>query len=253
MKIRVGKITYLNSEPFYYKLVRDDIELVNFVPSALGKAAEQGEIDAGPLPLVDFFRLQDRFKQLAQFCICTVDKSRSVLMFAKKPIQDLEGATIGVTDQSSTARRLLQVLLNFKYEVKPAAYVALTEPNDAQLIIGDDALRRRYGIPSYPYRYDLGEEWYSWTRMPFVYAVWAIRKDFDPKRENYLENVLYSCIDEGLEHLYVIGEQRPDVMMGPRDLIEYFQGLRYWVGVSERKAIDHFKGLLDALPAEGTA
>ena len=97
MKIRVGKITYLNSEPFYYKLVRDDIELVNFVPSALGKAAEQGEIDAGPLPLVDFFRLQDRFKQLAQFCICTVDKSRSVLMFAKKPIQDLEGATIGVT------------------------------------------------------------------------------------------------------------------------------------------------------------
>ena len=61
MKIRVGRIPYLNSEPFYYNLIRDDIELFSLVPSALAQAAERGEIDAGPIPLVDYFRLQDRF------------------------------------------------------------------------------------------------------------------------------------------------------------------------------------------------
>ena len=253
MKIRVGRIPFLNSEPFYYKLVRDDIELITLVPAALTRAAEAGEIDAGPLPLADYFRLQDNFKQLAQFCICTVGKSRSVLLYSKRPIQNLDGAVVGITDQSSTAKSLLKVLFTLRFEVKPASYVSLNEPNDAFLLIGDDALRRRYGVPSYPYRYDLGEEWNRWTQMPFVYAVWVIRRDISPQRATYLENVLYSCIDEGLEHLYVIGEMRADVLMSARDLVEYFQGLRYWAGVSEQKAMQRFKGYLDSLGSEGPA
>ena len=253
MKIRVGRIPYLNSEPFYYKLVRDDIELFDLVPTALTRAAEQGEVDAGPLPLVDYFRLQDRFQQLAQFCIATVDKSRSVLLYSKRPIQNLDGAAIGVTAESATSRSLLKVLFTLRFEVQPASYVSLNEPNDAFLLIGDDALRRRYGVPSYPYRYDLGEEWHRWTGMPFVFAVWAIRRDISPQRSTYLENVLYSCIDEGLEHLYVIGEGRQDVRMSARDLVQYFQGLRYWAGVSEQKAIKRFKGYLDSLGSEGPA
>ena len=253
MKIRVGRIPYLNSEPFYYQLVRNDIELIPLVPSALTLAAERGEIDAGPLPLVDYFRLEDQFAQLGQFCIATLEKSRSVLFYSKRPIQDLNGATVGITSDTSTSRRLLQVLLTHRYQVEPASYVSLDEPNDAFLLIGDEALRRRYGVPSYPYRYDLGEEWYRWTRMPFIYALWAIRRDVSPQQSTYLENVLYSCIDEGLEHLYTIGQMREDVRMSPREIIEYFQGYRYWTGVGEIKAIQYFRQYLSALEPTGTA
>ena len=251
MTIRVGRIPYLNSEPFYWELVRDDIELHYLVPSALSRAAEQGEIDAGPLPLVDYFRLQDRFTQLGQFCIATLEKSRSVLFYSKRPIQNLEGAIVGVTDETSTSKRLLEVLLTHKFQVKPASYVPLSEPNDAFLLIGDNALRRRYGVPSYPYRYDLGEEWYRWTQMPFVYALWATRRDMSVQSTNYLKNVLYSCIDEGLEHVYVIGEMRQDVRMSSREIVEYFQGFRYWAGVGHMKAIELFKGYLDSLDSAG--
>ncbi len=247
MKIRVGRIPYLNSEPFYYQLVRDDIELKDLVPSALSRAAEQGEIDAGPLPLVDYLRLQDHFVHLAQFCIATIEKSRSVLLYSKRPIQNLEGAAIGVTSETSTSKRLLEVLLTYRFNVKPHSYVTLKDPNDAFLIIGDEALRRRYGVPSYPYRYDLGEEWYRWTRMPFVYALWGIRRDIDPQRSTYLENVLYSCVDEGLEHMYVIGEMRQDVRMSSKEIAEYYMGFRYWTGVMEMKAIELFKGYLNSL------
>ena len=251
MTIRVGRIPYLNSEPFYYKLVRDDIELYDFVPTAMTRAAEAGELDAGPLPLVDCWRLEDQFKQLGQFCIATVNKSRSVFLFSKRPMEEMEGATVGVTDETSTSKRLLEVLFAHKYQVKPAAYVTLSEENDALLIIGDDALRQRYGVPSYPHQYDLGEEWHSWTGMPFVYALWVVHKDMDPKRATYLENVLYSCIDWGLEHMYVIGQNREDVRMGPREIVEYFQGFRYWAGVSEQKAMKRFREYFDALKTPG--
>ena len=251
MKIRVGRIPYLNSEPFYYRLVRDDIELYNMVPSALTRAAERGEIDAGPLPLVDCFRLEDRFTTLGQFCISTLEKSMSILFYCKRPIEELDGAVIGVTDETSTSIRLLKVLLIQRFQVKPASYVTLKEPNDAFLLIGDEALRRRYGVPSYPYRYDLGEEWYRWTQMPFVFARWVVRRDMDPQRMSYLENVLYGCIDEGLEHMYQIGQMREDVRMSAKEIVAYFQGFRYWAGVAELKAIQHFKDCLDSLePAD---
>ena len=253
MKIRVGRIPYLNSEPFYYELVRDNIELQSFVPSAMSRAAEEGALDAGPIPLVDCFRLEDRFTQLGQFCIATLDKSRSVFLYSKRPIQDLEGATLGITGETSTSKRLLEVLLTHRFQIKPASCVSLDEPNDGFLTIGDDALRRRYGVPGYPYRYDLGEEWHRWTGLPFVYALWIVRRDLDPKLITYLENVLYGCIDEGLNHLYVIQEMRLDVRMSLKDMLDYFHGFRYWAGVPEMNAINLFREYLDSLVPTGVS
>ena len=247
MTIRVGRIPYLNSEPFYYQMDRDDLQLHELLPSALGHAADSGQIDAGPVPLVDCFSLEDRYTQLGQFCIATVDKARSVFLYSKRPIQDLDGATLGITGETSTSRRLLQVLLTYSFRVEPAEYVTLDEPNDGFLLIGDEALRRRYGVPAYPYRYDLGEEWNRWTGLPFVFALWIVTRDMSKDRMTYLENVLYSCIDHGLDHLHVIHEMRPDVRMSIRDLTEYFMGFRYWAGVLELKAIKLFREYLTSL------
>ena len=242
---------YLNSEPFYYDLNRDDIELFFGVPSALGKAAEEGKVDAGPLSLVDFWRLEDRFVQVGQFCIATLGKTRSVLFYSKRPIEQLEGATLGVTSHTSTARKLLEVLLAHRFQVSPGSYVDIDEPNDGFLIIGDDALKCRYGVPSYPYRYDLGEEWFNLTGLPFVFAVWAARKDLDPEAITYLTNVLYTCIDEAMDHMSNIGQLRPDVRMSTREIMEYYQGFRYWAGVSEQEAIKRFKDYLSRLGTTG--
>src|SRR6266852_5374370 len=47
---------------------------------------------------------------------------------------------------------------------------------DAALIIGDPALRLDPGALPY-HVYDLGREWTEMTGLPFVFAVWAGRKD----------------------------------------------------------------------------
>jgi len=53
MTMIVGRVPYLHCEPFYFDMARRGIELYDMVPRALVDAAEQGEIDAGPLPLED--------------------------------------------------------------------------------------------------------------------------------------------------------------------------------------------------------
>ena len=253
MKIRVGRIPYLNSEPFYLTMARDGLELCDLVPTALSQACELGQIDAGPLPVVDFLRMEERFSALGNFCIATLDKARSVLLFSRLPVQELGGATIGITGETSTSKRLLEVLLTYKCQVKPAKYVPLTEPNDAFLVIGDEALRMRNGVLSYPHCYDLGEEWHQWMDLPFVFAMWAINNELLGDTSTYLEDVLSACVDEGLDRIPEISEKRDDLGMSLSEVEGYYRGFHFRAGTPELKSIEHFKQYLGALEGSRVA
>lgn len=247
MALKVGRIPYLEFEPFYFDMPHRGIQLDEMVPSALAAAAEHGQIDAGPVPLVDWWRLEDRFQPLAGFCLATTEQSGSRLLYSQQPIQALTGARIAVSSEAATSFHLLRVLLGLKYLVKPAAYVAPQEPNDALLLIGNAALRRRRGVRGYPHRYDLGAEWYRWTGLPFVFARWVARKGLAPKDMAELEGALYVGLEDGVDALYHLAEPRDDLLMLPRDVVEHIQVVRYFVGVSEKKAMDQFRQYLDQL------
>jgi chorismate dehydratase len=168
-------------------------------------------------------------------------------LYATKPIAELNGAPIGITDKASTAPRLLQVLLHSKYHVQAAAYVPLSAAHDAFLLIGNEALRQRMGAPGFPHTYDLGEEWQAWTGLPFVFSRWMVRKDLDPKDMALLADALYVGLEEGVDALYHLSEPRDDLLMLPRDIVKYIQGLRYYIGKSEQQAIDRFRQYLQQL------
>src|SRR5262249_33092930 len=137
MALRIGHVPYLHAEPFYFDMARRGMALYECVPSAVATAAAGGAIDAGPVPLVDGFRLEDRFEPVAGFCIASVQRTGSSLLYSTKPITALAGAHIGVTDEAATALRLLDVLLRVKYQVQPAAYEPLQAAHDAFLLIGN--------------------------------------------------------------------------------------------------------------------
>src|ERR671923_1985847 len=181
MALKVARIPYLSCEPFYFELARRGIELCDMVPSALAGAAARGEIDTGPMPLVDCFHLDEQFRLLSGFCLATVRKASSVALHSKRPIDELTGARIGIPDEAATSAVLLKVLLALKHQVQPAAYVTPGDANDAFLLIGSEGLRQRYGVWDYPHTYDLGEEWSQWTGLPFVFARWVVRTGLDPK------------------------------------------------------------------------
>jgi chorismate dehydratase len=247
MAMRVGRVPYLHSEPFYFDMARRGIELYEMVPSALVSGAEHGEIDAGPIPLATSFRLEDRFQPVAGFCVASVKRAGSMCLYSTRPIADLHGAHIGVTDEASNAPRLLQVLLRLRYGVQPAAYVPLQTSHDAYLLIGNQALRQRVGKPGFHHIYDLGEEWHAWTGLPCVLSRWMVRKDVAPKDKALLEDTLYVGLEEGVNALYGLADPREDLLMLPREIVTYIQGLRYYIGSSEQKAIDQFQHYLNRL------
>ena len=247
MVMRVGRVPYLHTEPFYFDMVRRGIELHEMAPSAIVAAVEHDEIDAGPIPMADCFHMEDRFQPVAGFCVASVKQAGSVLLFSTAPMLELDGATIGITDEASSAPRLLQVILRLKYGVQPKAFVPLDAAYDAFLLIGNQALRQRLGAPGFRHTYDLGAEWHAWTGLPCVFSRWMVRKDFDPKDRALLEDTLYVGLEEGVNALYALADPREDLLMLPRDIVTYIQGLRYYIGHAEQRAIEQFRHYLNQL------
>ena len=247
MPIKVGRVPDLNYEPFYFDMERRGIQLHEIPAGALGTAVEMGEIDAGPVPLADCLRLEDRFKYVAGFCVAAWEKSGSMFLHSRQPIAELTGARIGVPGGSDTSANLLRVLLAFKYEIQPQLYVTPEDPNDSLLLDGDQGLRRRRGVREYPYKYDLGEEWNRWTGLPFVFARWMVRQDMEATEAALLENTLYVGLEEGVDALFHLSEPRANLLMLAKDVVEYIQGHRYFMGLSEYKSVELFREYLAQL------
>ncbi|MBI3020454.1 MAG: hypothetical protein HYY59_00415, partial [Candidatus Omnitrophica bacterium] len=149
----VARVPYLNSVPFFRGLsLGRRYELVDCVPRELGIQAAAGDIMAGLVPLVDYVRLRDTFERIGHFGIAVRGRGRSVLLFSRRPIRQLDGSMISITEETSTSAVLLQLLLERRYGVLPALYQrGQRSEADALLLIGDEALRFRATNTQYPY------------------------------------------------------------------------------------------------------
>ena len=99
MAITVGRVIDLNFEPFYIDMVRRGIVLQDVSLKDIPQALRNGEINAGPVSLVDSFALEDICVPVAGFCLSASNKAGSNLLYSKKPMEELSGASIA--DSSS--------------------------------------------------------------------------------------------------------------------------------------------------------
>ncbi|PKB72359.1 MAG: hypothetical protein BZY87_00800 [SAR202 cluster bacterium Io17-Chloro-G6] len=249
MAIVVGRVVDLNFEPFYIDMERRGIVLQDAKLSDVPRALRAGDINAGPVSLVDSFDLEDVCVPVAGFCLAASDRAGSNLLYSKKPIEELSGATIAAATPDSTTRKLFQVLLAQKHAGSQDSFVAMPDEHDAFVISGDDALRRRRGARGYGHRYDLGAEWHAMTGLPFVFARWMARKEISEDDMLLVEDTLYVGLEDGVDSLFHLSEPKDHLLMMARDIVDYIIGYRYFVGLSERKSIDLFKEYLAKLPS----
>lgn len=237
---RVGRIPYLNCEPFFAYLA--GFELLSVMPRMLGQAMALGTLDAGPLSLVDFLSLGEG---LAPFPlgIATPGPARSVLLFSNRPLSELGGRVIGVTDETSTSVQLLRLLLALKYGAVPRAWVGSEERCDAVLLIGDRAIRALKSGSRFSHVTDLGSEWVQWTGLPCVFARWAVRSSLPRAEQVSLWRALDEALDRGLAALPEIAGKRPDTGFTEAEVIAYLRGFTYRLGAEEEKAIAEFSRL----------
>lgn len=240
---------YLNSVLFYRAMTPDRFNLVALPPRAMTQAADEGKLDAGPIPVIGGMTLERDFESLGEFCIATKDKARSILLFSKVKIEELGGKKVGVTDETSTSEQLLKVLLTQKYNLQNVSYVSLESPNDAYLLIGDNALKSRRGVQGYPHRYDLGEIWNAWTGLSFVFATWIVRKILPQSQKDEMGAAIQYSLNMPPDYKRFAAE-RTNLGMTEAEVREYLEGFNFVMGEQERKALKLFKSYLPVLQSQ---
>jgi len=238
--LRLGCIPYLNCEPFFAHLA--GFERHRVTPREFGQAVARGSLDAGPLSLADYLRLQGALAPLP-FGIATSGPARSVLLFSDRPLPELGGAVIGVTSETATSVEILRLLLTLKYAAVPRAWVGPDEACDAVLLIGDAAIRALASGPRFAHVADLGSEWTDWTGLPCVFARWGVRASVPAAERLALERALDAALERALDDLAGIAARRRDTGFSDAEVIAYLKGFTYRLGPEEEKAIAEFSRL----------
>ncbi len=249
----IGKIPYLNTVPFYGNFEKRQFRILPVTPRRMGLLNAEGMLDAGVFSLMDYFHREDSL-DLMGWCIATRDQVKSVMLFSKEGWQGLEGKTIGIIDDTATSVQLLKVLLTTKYGVHATfermhAGVNDFSRYDAVLLIGDEALRRnKYGMKGFDLVYDLAREWYEWQKLPFVFAVWAVRSSLPAATKEELSGIIARSLDaaEG-DFIPAAGPHGRRIGLTDAETQEYLAGFNYRLGEREHEAMNVFRRLNAAM------
>jgi chorismate dehydratase len=174
--LRIGAVSYLNSKPLVEGLnellPRTEIRL-DF-PSRLADQLGSGRLDVALIPSIEYFR-GDRYEVISDACVAAHGPVLSVKLYSRVPWGDVK--TLALDEGSRTSATLARILLAERHGVlpklEPLPLNHRTEDAtaDAILLIGDRAILP----PEEAFRetWDLGEEWFAWTGLPFVFAMWV--------------------------------------------------------------------------------
>ena len=238
-KFRIGSVPYLNAAP----LTRDiDGELIFATPAKLAEMLRRDELDAALVSITEVL-LNDRYDILDGVAIGSLGEVYSVILAHKKPLA--EAKEIFCDTASLTSVNLLKVLLaerGLKPEFKPLENYAAAPEKDFVLLIGDPAIEFQRAPHAHEI-FDLGLAWTELTNLPFVYAVWALRRGIENKE---LRRELRQAKRFGMETLDYLIETRPEFDADfRRDYFEWH--IQYHLGEDEKRAIAKFCELLRKL------
>jgi chorismate dehydratase len=234
--LRVGSVGYLNTVPLTRGL---EDEVIYATPAKLAELLQRDELDAGLVSVVEVLH-HDRYDILDGIAIASLGEVRSVLLAHRKPLSEV--TEVFCDTASLTSVDLLRVLLaerGLKPELKPlASYDHATLPEYA-LLIGNPALD--FALAPHEHEiWDLGAAWYELTNLPFVYAVWALRRGVE---NSALRRQLREARDFGLDTLDTIIRTRTEYDYDFRkDYLSWH--IHYHLGADEKRGLAKFMELL---------
>ncbi|MEO7300548.1 MAG: menaquinone biosynthesis protein [Verrucomicrobiota bacterium] len=233
---RVGSVGYLNAVP----LTRGLEEQVQFMPpSQLAEKLQRDELDAALVSVTEVL-FNDRYDVLDGIAIASLGEVQSVFLAHQQPLEEIR--EIFCDTASLTSVNLLKVLFaerGLKLEFKPLTDYKSAPSLENVLLIGDraiDFLR----VPHEHTIWDLGEAWFELTKLPFVYAVWALRRGIENKE---LRRKLHEAKSFGLDTLDHIIASRPEFDRDFRqDYLTWH--IQYHLGADEKRGLAKFIELL---------
>ncbi|MBH1935047.1 menaquinone biosynthesis protein [Streptomyces sp. AV19] len=253
---RVGHIQFLNCLPLYWGLARTgtllDLELSKDTPEKLSEALVRGDLDIAPVTLVEYLRHSDELVALPDIAVGCDGPVMSCVIVSQGPLEKLDGARVALGSTSRTSVRLAQLLLTERFGVHPEFFTCppdlgqMMQEADAAVLIGDAALRAslHYAPKLGLQVHDLGQMWKEWTGLPFVFAVWAVRRDYlarEPRTVREVHEAFLASRDLSLEEVGKVAEQAARWEAFDAALLErYFTTLDFRFGPRQLEGVAEF-------------
>jgi chorismate dehydratase len=206
-KLRISIVQYLNTAPLVWGFTNGPLagkyDLSFSVPSQCAEALRSGAADIAIIPAIEYQRIPG-LVVLPDLAIASQNRVRSLLIIAKKPIEQIR--SIALDSSSRSTQALTRILASEHWKIEPEYLETgpdlgvMLEKADAAMLIGDPALRISIAIekkstvspqgravcqaanlgmtgPEILHIYDVVGEWRRFTSLPAVMAVWSARPE----------------------------------------------------------------------------
>ncbi len=232
---KVGSVPYLNAVPLTRGL---EDQIIFAPPSELAKMLRNDQLDAALLSVTEAL-LNDRYDILDGVAVASLGEVKSVFLAHRQPLAEIREIYCDTATLSSL--NLLKVLLaenGWNPELRPLPDYKSAHSLDNILLIGDPAIEFLRSEHAHEI-WDLGAAWYELTKLPFVFAVWALRRiPNEPLRRRLREAKSF-----GLDTLDYIIHSRTDFDYEFRkDYLTWH--IHYHLATDERRGLAKFVELL---------
>lgn len=252
-ELTVGYISYLNCVPYFHFLRECGFrgELIGGVPSALNAMLQRGEIDISPSSSFEYARHWRDYLLLSDHSISSVGKVESVLLFSPCELAELEGKKIAITGDSATSINLLRVILREFVkltavcdEVPDVPVERLIAERQPALLIGDRAMQMAADCPAGMQIFDLGELWQQYTGLPFVFALWMVRRKIVGENERQIAELSKQLVQARQQLManpepvaFVLSKEKG---LSSQLLVDYWHCINYDLESEQQKGLELF-------------
>ena len=247
--LRIGAVSYVNTRPLIYGLESAGYNLILDTPARLAEMLGAGEVDVALISTAEYLR-GDEYRIVDAGCIACRGEVMSVRVFSEVAASAIQAIRFDAASRSANA--LVRILARHLWRIEPEWIEADSHAsgeefptsdsgqNIADLVIGNRALHR---LNSALVELDLGQGWYELTKLPFVFAVWAARKDADM---GDLPEALAAAKAAGLQARDELAREAAGEMELPEGLLQRYlhEAIRYELGREELVGIEYYYRLL---------
>ncbi len=247
--LRIGAVSYLNSRPLIFQLsqVAPHAQLILDLPSRLADQLEAGRLDVALIPSIEYLR-HPEYTIVYDACIACRGPVLSVKLLSRVAIGSIR--SMALDEGSRTSIALARILLDERFGIRPELESLpiggrLEDISaDAVLLIGDRAISPP--AAGFVDQWDLGQHWWQWSGLPFVFALWAARPGVDIER---VGQTLATARDRGLTQLKEIAHDgAADVGLTTDACQSYLcNNLHFFFGPEEQEGLRLFHNRATAL------
>jgi len=187
--VRLGAVSFVNTLPLIDGLENlADLELHYGVPSTLLDTLLDDEVDLALCSSIDYQRSRTPLVIVPCGLLGCDGPTLTVRLYCTGPIDRV--TEVHCDTDSHTSVALLQILLRELHGVAPDLVPFDARPRGshgpprdwppALLLIGDKVVTDSPPATRYPHQLDLGAAWVELTGLPFVFALWLARRNYDP-------------------------------------------------------------------------